>query len=326
MNRPQLVLLASSIALAVSSTSAVAQGTIVSTRTLNGEVFDLTDAFTSGEGQFTLSMGLEDLFAGNGTPSLVEIDLRLTWDIDLSLTNNESIRGRFEYQTPVDLVPVTRDCSAYQSTGLFAFTSEVDPGDVASLVISETDTFGFTGSQFDTACGAAWDWNEAFIWTSIQSSSTARLRGPFGGPVPASSVQVNVASVSATGTVRVTWAPTPLTFQSVCPGTESPSVLLEPAGGLQFMPDVYFFQTGAPASTNLLARSDNATSTVNPISGLCLTGSVVRVPGTLNQGGAPLRLPSVIALSGSVTYFQSWFRTAGVGTSGTSECIAVQFP
>lgn len=83
-------------------------------------------------------------------------------------------------------------------------------------------------------------------------------------------------------------------------------------------------QDGAPLSTNILVEADQATSVVQP-SGLCVAGTIRRVPGSLSTGGAPFRLPEPNALLGTTTYYQAWFRT-GAGTSGTSECIEVTLP
>lgn len=111
---------------------ALAQVTLVSTRTLNAEVFDFSSSFLAHGGQFDFNAGLTDLLAIQGTPTLVEVALDIHFDIDLSVTNSSGTSERFRYDTPIDILPNLGDCSPYNA-GLGSTISS-DGEEVNSLV------------------------------------------------------------------------------------------------------------------------------------------------------------------------------------------------
>lgn len=302
---------------------ASAQTEIVSTRVLDAEVIDLDEPFfRTSRGQFDFNVGLLDLSLTHGTPSSVDIDLTVVWEFDLEITNETPDPTSFSYQTPIDLIPVLGDCTPYATSFVNAFTDTVAPGDSGRIVLQEARNYGFAGPTFDTGCSSFWSWPDAQFWTSILDGSD-RITQSGGAGVSPGAIQVRVARATVSGTVEVRWTPNPLPSTVVCSGSAFPAVTLEARGGLVVEPSLWLFQAGAPNSTNLLVRADQATSVV-PSTGICLQGSIRRIPGSISQGGQPFRLPDVPALIGSTEYFQSWFRTPG-GNSATSECIEVVF-
>ena len=311
--------------LALLTVSASAQNTVVSTRTFVNEAFDLANWQGIFDGNILLyDLGLDGHSITHGTPTLIEIQLSVRWDVDIDITSQLSFTDTFCFGSSMYLSPVIGDCQGYSQVYISESTGPVMPGSTTSIRVDETTSFNWTGSTFSTACPATWTWNRLNLWSDPSYPPLAI--GGCGSPVriPTDWIHANRAQVIINGEVKVTWAPNLLPSQTACPGTESPTVHLRTYGGVDATPNVYLIQEGAPMSTNILIESDQAAPTIQA-SGLCVAGTIHRLPGGLSQGGSAYRLPNASALIGATTYFQSWFRT-GTGTSGTSECIQVTFP
>lgn len=308
------------------SVSASAQVSVVSTRTFTNEVIDLRNPTTLDFTGFIFvgGLGIGSSTSLQGSPQLVEFDLDVQMDIDLDILNVFQADATFYYSPYIQIQPNGGDCSQYAGVSVSETSSTVAPGGMASLQVNRTDRYAWSGASFSPSCGTnQWYWSD-LIWNTDPGNNNV-LTSSAGFQVFDSWVQTNHATATINGEFSATWNPDPLPFQTVCAGTAAPTVELEPYGGFgATASNVYLFQDGAPASTNLLIAADQGTPTIQP-SGLCVAGTIRRVPGSLSQGGQPFRLPDADALIGTTTYFQSWFRS-GAGTSATSECIELTFP
>lgn len=302
---------------ALASLPASAQ-TVVETATFNDEHFIAT-----GNSYF-LDLGLDSpTEASHGTVVRVQAGLQILVDYELRIRNQGSVATTFSYMPETAVTPLFGDCMPYRYINSFG-TSEgpIPPGAVGVLSDVRQVSGSFSATMYDGFCGAPWPWTELRIWDGVVGSPPDLTYGSGGSAWPW--VESATIDFQVNGTLRVEWTPTPVPVQSICPGSYPTPVALLAGGPRE---NFWLMQDGAPDAYNLLVVSREATSTV-PASGLCVGGNgapVLRLPGSLSQGGDPYRWSYPAVYAGQTLFVQSYFRTPG-GGAATGECVAVTMP
>lgn len=303
-------------AAALLAAPVAAQQTITQTRVFDGEVLDAC----LGGIPSLLGVSPEPNLS-DGVPVWVSIDLEVRWEFAIDCTNNTGVIGGFYYEDPLmAYLPVGGDCAAYALRWLGGMTGSVDPGQSAIMAIDLTHQVQWSGSDFQIGCNDyQWPWWRLEV-------NTVNFLPTFFGPdgFPTGDFVTLLGRATVTGTVTTEWAPNELPHWNVCDGNSVTPTTLTPVADWERL---WLAQTGVPSDGfNLLIRNTTASNVVPP-NGLCVTqggGAFSRITESLSLGGEPFYLGLDPVLSGTVHYFQSWFRT-DTGPQ-TGECIGVSVP
>ena len=288
--------------------------TITESRVFDNEVFASLEL-----PHFDLDLGLQDPFTIDGSLLILDVDLDTRCEFEVEFTHTGPQPASLNLFQTILALPVEGDCAAYDTGVLAGFSPQVNAGELGSMMIDSQLGFQFSGSDFNPGCHPnPWYWRNLSLKPDPFSNGLVFLGG--GGMFD---IVSNSGMVTVGGLVTAEWAPNELPHWNVCDGNSISPTTLTPTGDWERL---WLMQTGVPEDFNLLLRSETATNVVPP-SGLCVgaNSQIVRINDSLRIGGQPFRFPYDPGLSGTIQYFQSWFRDGSNGTQ-TGECIGVSIP